>query len=131
MCRGRFLPIKINRKKMQLFNQANKRILRSNTNKVVKIIKINCKIIGRFLAISIRNRKLIDFERATKYSLAPIPLSICNLDGTMRRTSVSVLMKWLMIQNPYKVIKIKGTSQFCQLFTKRRKQRENGSDFDI
>ena len=75
---------------MQLFNQANKHILRSNTNKVVKTIKINCNIIGRFLAISIRNRKLVDFERAMKYSLAPIPLSICNLDGTMPRTSISV-----------------------------------------
>ena len=81
--------------------------------------------------MSIRSRKLVDFERAMKYSLAPIPLSICNLDGTMRKTSISVLIKWLMIQNPYKVIKIKSTSQFCQLFTKRRKQRENGSDIDI
>ena len=33
------------------------------------------------------------------------------------------LMKWLIIQNPCKVIKIKSTSQFCQLFTKRRKTK--------
>ena len=46
---------------------------------------------GILVVISVRNRKLIDFERAMKYSLATIPL--CNLDGTMRRTSIGVLMK--------------------------------------
>ena len=36
-----------------------------------------------------------------KYSLALIPLSICNLDGTMRRISKSVLMK-ITLTNLYR-----------------------------
>ena len=56
-----------------MFNQANKRILLRNTKKVVKTIEINRNIIGRLLAISIRNGKLVDFERAMKYGLTPIP----------------------------------------------------------
>ena len=48
---------------------------------------------GRLLAISIGNGKLVDFERAMKYSLAPIPLSIRNSDVTMGKASKSVLMK--------------------------------------
>ena len=81
------------RNKTKSFNQANKCILLSNKNKVVKIIEVNQNIAERLLAISIRNGKLVDFERAMKYCLAPITLSICNSDGTMRKTSKSVLMK--------------------------------------
>ena len=83
----------INRNKTQLFNQANKCILRSNNSKAVKTIKANCNVIGRLLAISIGNGKLAHFETAMEYSLAPIPLSICNSDVTMSKASKSALMK--------------------------------------
>ena len=68
----------IHRNKIQIFNQANKCILRSNKIKVVKTIEADRNIIGRLLAISTRNGRLADFERAMKYSLAQIPLIIWN-----------------------------------------------------
>ena len=70
-----------------------------NTNKIAKTIEINRNTVGRLLAI--RNGKLVDLEGAMKYSLALIPLSICNLDGTMRRISKSVLMK-ITLTNLYR-----------------------------
>ena len=61
-----------------------------------RLAAISRNIIGRLLAISIHNGKCVDFERAMKYCLAPVPLYICNLDGAMRKTSKSVLMKEIL-----------------------------------
>ena len=36
---------------------------------------------------------LVYFKRTVKCCLTPIPLSICNSDGAVRKTSKSVLMK--------------------------------------
>ena len=46
--------------------------------------------------MSVQSGKPIDFEKALQYPLSPVPLSLCNADGTMRKTNKCDLMKLIL-----------------------------------
>ena len=52
-----------------------------------KLIEINRDILAKPLSISLKEDKQIDFEKALKYSLSEVPLSLCSADGAMRKTT--------------------------------------------
>ena len=43
-----------------------------------------------------REGKITDFQKALKYSLSPLPLAICNIDGTSRKIKKSYLSKFIL-----------------------------------
>ena len=68
-----------------------------NTKKTVlsnkKSIDVNRDILAKLLSISIKQEKKIDFEKALTHPLSEVPLSLCNADGSMRKTNKSKLAK--------------------------------------
>ena len=65
-------------------------------NNVIKSLEVNRDILAKILSISVQSGKPIDFEKALQYPLSPLPLSLCNGDGTMRETNKSDLLKILL-----------------------------------
>lgn len=65
----------------------------------VKAIEINRDILAKILSASIKSGKPIDFEKSLQYPLSPLPLSLCNADGTIRKTNKSELLKILLENN--------------------------------
>jgi hypothetical protein len=80
-------PIK--RVKVQGFNTQFKRSLIKDK----RTVDINRDVLAKLLAISMKQEKIIDFQKALKYSLRELSLSLCNPDGTMRKTNKSKLLK--------------------------------------
>ena len=76
--------------------QQNKVKLQLKQHKSWKTLEINRDILGKILAISSKSGKVIDFEKALTYPLSPIPLSLCNGDGSMRKTNKSDLLNVLL-----------------------------------
>ena len=74
----------------------NKMKVKLTKSKVCKSLEINRDILGKLLALSSKSGKPIDFEKALEYPLSPIPLSLCNGDGTMRKTNKSDLLQILL-----------------------------------
>ena len=72
--------------------QPNQMEVNVTQNKVVKALEINRVILGMNLTLSSKSEKPIDFEKALQYPLSPIPLSLCNGDGTMFKTNKSDLL---------------------------------------
>ena len=60
-----------------------------------KVIKYDKDLFQRFLVVS-RSRE-IDLQDVLSYGLSPVPLSIAHLNGSMRKTAKSNLLKELMI----------------------------------
>ena len=85
----------ITRNNYKLFKTATKTVV-AKTSNAVKTIEVNRNILGKLLYISANNDKPIDFETALKYPLSPIPLSICNADGSKRGTVESKLKKLIL-----------------------------------
>ena len=79
-------------------------------------LQVNRNIIGALLSYSAKSGRAIDFERALKFPLSAVPLSIANGDGSRRETSKNTLMD---------VINPKGNENFTQA------PSENVSDFVI
>ena len=70
----------------------------TNTKKTVlsnkKSIDVNRDILAKLLSISTKQQeKKIDLEKALTYPLSEVPLSLCNADGSMRKTNTSKLAK--------------------------------------
>ena len=74
----------IKRCKFQNFSSMAKKPTAKNKKSVVDV---NRDILAKLLSISVRKWKTIDFEKALKYPLGDIPLSLENADGTMRKTN--------------------------------------------
>ena len=60
-----------------------------------KVIKYDKDLFQRFLVVS-RSRE-IDLQDVLSYELSPVPLSMTHLNGSMRKTAKSNLLKELMI----------------------------------
>ena len=67
------------------------KLLCKKENKI-KEIDANRNIIGKFLSLSIKTNRLINFEEALKYPLHTVPLCLAHPDGSMRKTSKSKLV---------------------------------------
>ena len=83
-------PIKRNHTKG--FNLKNKKTRMKNK----KSVDVNRDILARLLYISTKKGKTIDFEKALRYPLSEVPLSICSADGSIRKTNKSKLAKLLL-----------------------------------
>lgn len=83
-------PIKRNPVKTFKFN-VKKTITKNN-----KTIEVNRDILSKLLSIAIKQDKKIDFEKSLEYPLSEVPLSICNADGSMRKTCKSKLSKAIL-----------------------------------
>ena len=57
------------------------------TVKNKKSIDVNHDILAKLLPISVTKGETIDFEKALKYPLGAIPLSLANADSTTRKTN--------------------------------------------
>ena len=56
-----------------------------------KSVDVNRDILAKLLSMSCKKGKTIDFEKALKYPLGDVPLSLCNGDGSTRKTNKSKL----------------------------------------
>ena len=83
-----FAPIK--KEKLLTFQASNKRAKCSTKGKV-KELKIERDILGKLLALSLKNDASFDM-----YCLGPVPLSIAHPDGTRRKTAKSKLLEILV-----------------------------------
>ena len=80
----------VKRCKFQNFTSMAKK--RTAKNKK-SIVDVTCDILAKLLAIYARKGKIIDFEKALKYPLGDIPLTLENPDGTMMKTNKGQLFK--------------------------------------
>ena len=55
-------------------------------DRIVKVEEVNRNILGALNHYSLKTGN-VDFKKALLYSLSPLPLSICKLDGTCRQTT--------------------------------------------
>ena len=85
-------PIK--RLKIQSFRTSVKK----TTTKQKKSVDVNRDIVAKLLSISVKRGKTINFEKALKFPLGEVPLSICNTDGSMRKTNKSNLAQIILSQ---------------------------------
>ena len=63
-------------------------------------------MLAKLLAICIKQERKIDFQKALTYPLAEVLLTLCNADGSMRKTNKSNLSK----KSPIKVNRGNNTS---------------------
>ena len=68
----------------------------SKTDRSVKVAEVNRNILGALNYYSLKTGKPVDFKKAQSYSLSPLPLSICKLDGTRRQTAKCKLKDMLL-----------------------------------
>ena len=59
-------------------------------------VEVNRDILARLMYLSCTESKVIDFKAALEYPLSDLPLSLCNADGTMRKTSKSKLANLIL-----------------------------------
>ena len=78
-------PIK--RNKLLNFKTCYKQATKSNK----KSVEVNRDILSMLLSLTVRKQKVIDFQAALSYPLSQVPLSLCNSDGSMRKTVKSKL----------------------------------------
>ena len=62
-----------------------------------KTAEVNRSILSALNSYSIKSAVALDFRQLLQYPLCPVPLSICNGDGTRRRTNKSKLKESLLI----------------------------------
>ena len=53
----------------------------------VKVAEVNRNILGALDYYSLKTGKPVDFKKTLSYSLSPLLLTICKLDGTRRQTT--------------------------------------------
>ncbi|MEM7298253.1 MAG: hypothetical protein AAF391_08310 [Bacteroidota bacterium] len=61
-----------------------------------KSTEVNRDILSMLLSLSVRKQKVIDFQTALSYPLSQVPLSLCNADGSMRKTVKSKLVQCIL-----------------------------------
>ena len=83
-------PIK--RVKVSNFSSAVKK----TTMKNKKSVDVNRDILGKLLSTSVKLGKTVDFEKALKCPLGEVLLSLCNTDGSMRKTNKINLLKHIV-----------------------------------
>ena len=102
------LPISRNKIKCFLQSKVQLSIVK---DKATKSLEVNRDILTKLLSTPVQSRKPID-EKALQYPLSPVPLSLCNADGTMRKTNKCDLMK-LILQSTNDSTKIKEQNSVC------------------
>ena len=61
-----------------------------------KSVEVNRDILAKLFIISLKEDKQIDFEKASKYPVSEVSLSLCSADGAMRKTTKSDLAKQIL-----------------------------------
>ena len=56
-----------------------------------KTIEVNRNILAKLFSISLKQDEKIDFQKALVFPLSEVPLSLCNPDGSMKKTNKSKL----------------------------------------
>ena len=84
------------------FNEVSKKMKVKSKSGAQKIIEVNRDILSMLTSYSLRTNAAIDFKKALEYSLSPIPLSICNADGSRRKTQKAKLKE--VIYNKSKIM---------------------------
>ena len=82
----------IKRERILNFNSAVKKTVTKSKQRV----DVNRDILGKLLSVSVKQGRTVDFEKALKYPLGEVPLSLCNADGSMRKTNKSKLLKRIL-----------------------------------
>ena len=75
------------------FSVALTSLVQIKQNTGAKTVEINRNIVGTLLAYSAKNEKVTYFEKALKYPLCSVPLSLANPDGSCRATTNSRLLE--------------------------------------
>ena len=75
---------------MKLFSSGNRKVQTEQSTQV-KTIEANRNILASLLSLSVKTGQVIDFEKALKYPLSSIHLSLANPDGARRTTAKSKL----------------------------------------
>jgi len=87
-------PIK--KTNIKTFQSLTKPIKVTKDKQNLKIINIDRQVYGRLLVIS-KDRD-VDLKNVLSYELAPVPLSLANMDGSLRKTQKSNLLKELNME---------------------------------
>ena len=61
-----------------------------------KVAEVNTNILGALNSYSLKTRKPFDFKHSLLYSLSPVPLTICNPNGSRRHTAKTKL-KYILL----------------------------------
>ena len=86
-------PIK--RRTVSVFHGTARKV-KVEKNGKTKILEVNRNFLSFLLAFSAKYGKNIDFQRALKYPLCAVPLSLSDADGSRRSTMKSKLNEVLM-----------------------------------
>ena len=84
-------PIK--RQKLRTFDSEGAKVKKKSTDRKIVEMKMERNLFGKLLCVGLE--KQIDLRELLRYPLTPIPLSLCHLDGILRSTQKSELMKTL------------------------------------
>ena len=68
------------------FPHVMRKIRITKKDRIVKVEEVNRNILGALNHNSLKTGN-VDFKKALLYSLSPLPLSICKLNGTCRQTA--------------------------------------------
>ena len=71
----------------------SKSLNKKTVSKSKKSVETNRDMLAKLLAICIKQERKIDFQKALTYPLAEALLTLCNADGSMRKTNKSNLSK--------------------------------------
>lgn len=84
-------------KKNKIFNFTSA-LKKSKTKVAGKLqeVKLQRDLFGRLLGLSLSEN--IDIKKVLRYPLTPVPLSMCHLDGSICKTTKSILMKLLEVK---------------------------------
>ena len=89
ICKKRFY-LTIKRNTSRKFLETKKRIEIKKGN-VKKTVEVNRHILGKLVVVSAKYNKSINYKKVLKFPLSPIPLSISNADGSMRKMNKSAV----------------------------------------
>ena len=74
------------------------KIQKTKKDRSAKVAEVNRNILGALNYYSLKTGKPVHLKKALSYSLSPLPLSICKLDGTRRQT-VKWKLKDILLQD--------------------------------
>ena len=78
---------------IKTFQSLNKPIKLSKSKQTLKAVNIDRQVYSRLLVVS-KDRE-IDLQEVQSYELAPVPLALANMDGSLRKPNKSILLKEL------------------------------------
>jgi len=82
---------------IKTFQSLNKPILPSMENQALKTINFDRQVYGRHLVVS--KSRDIDLEEVQLYELASVPLALAIMDGSLRKSTKSTLLKELELDS--------------------------------